>query len=176
MISLSLESGLRLTINGQPAPADHPMAALVEVNDIAIRRALRRNLRVDATKSEIVGRWHENGEEPAFEPYLVRTEFSGKPAVLNKYRHRIFPMDGYSSSGDFKLMVGSDLPGAKVKAVLETSTEMRIHYDELPKSMFSFMPVGIVWSPPKKSGYPVLVEYAVGESKRGELRRNKAAA
>lgn len=176
IVALGIDGRLLLTINGHPAHEAHPMTSLVEQNTVLIRRALRRNLSSDATRSEIIGRWHENGDEHAFEPYLVRTSFLDKSAVLHKYRHRIFPLDGYKLGDDFSVEFTPADIGEKVKSVLENSTETNIHYDELPKSMFTWMPVGVVWSPPKKSGYPVLVEYAVGKTKRGEMRKAIVAA
>ncbi len=85
-------------------------------------------------------------------------------------------MDGYKLGDDFSLEFTSEDAGTKVQAVLENCTETNIHYDELPKSMFTWMPVGVVWSPPKKSGYPVLVENAVGKKKRLEMRSKDVAA
>lgn len=174
VITLKADNRLELKINAQPASDDHPLATLVAENDFLVRRSLRRNLRAGATRSEIIGRWHENGDEHAFEPYLVRTVFVDEAPVLHKYRYRIFPLDGYKLGDDFSITVNSDETGDKVKAICETSTETNIHFDDLPKSMFSWMPVGVVWSPPKKSGYPVLVEYAVGKKKRIEMRKAEA--
>ncbi|WP_018900835.1 hypothetical protein [Rhizobium sp. 2MFCol3.1] len=176
VISLETAKGLVLKINGCLADKDHPMAALVEEYGFYIRRALRRNRAADVVRREIIGRWHENGDAFAFEPYLVRTVFLDKPTVLNKYRYRIFPLDGYKLGDDFWLEFNSGDTGAQAKLVFETSTEMEINYDEIPKSMLTWMPVGVVWSPPKKSGYPVLVEYAVGKTERLRMREAKAAA
>ncbi|QAS78575.1 hypothetical protein CO657_11050 [Rhizobium acidisoli] len=110
------------------------------------------------------------------EPYLVRTSYIDKQAVVHRYRYRIFPLDGYKLGDDFSVELNSEVTGERVKAVLENATETNIHYDELPKSMFTWMPIGVVWSPPKKSGYPVLVEYAVGRTKRLEMRKPLNAA
>jgi hypothetical protein len=173
VISLQVDRDniLNININNQLADKNHPIWALVEDYDLLIRRALRRNLDRDAIRREIVGKWHQNGDEFAFEPYLVRTVYLDKPSALHRYRYRIFPLDGYKLGDDFWVEFDSDDTGEKVKSVFETCTEMNIHYDELPKSMFTWMPVGVVWSPPKKSGYPVLVEYAVGKKRRSEMRK-----
>lgn len=106
----------------------------------------------------------------------MRTIFLDKQTVLNKYRYRIFPLDGYKLGDDFWLEFDSGDTGAQAKLVFETSTEMEIHYDEIPKSMLTWMPVGVVWSPPKKSGYPVLVVHAVGKIERLRMRETQAAS
>lgn len=176
VIAMTKDGDLEVKISGSRADRDHPMATLVSEHAFLIRRALKRGF-IDGTESgEIIGRWHENGDEYAFEPYLTRTSFRDRAPVLNKYRCRIFPLDGYKLGNDFSVQFTSEHTGEKVKAVLETSTEMHIHYDELPKSMFSWMPVGVVWTPSKKSGFPVLVEYAVGKRKRSEIRAAIEAA
>ncbi len=73
VISLQAD-GLVLSINGQLASTDHAMNALAQEYGFLIRRALRRNLGEDAIRSDII-RWHENGDDYAFEPYLVRTAY-----------------------------------------------------------------------------------------------------
>jgi len=171
VISATIDEGLELRINGEPADENHPMASLAEDYDIPIRRALKRNLGRGVVRSEIVGRWHENGEEYAFEPYLVRNICLDRPPILFRYRYRIFPLDGFALSDRFSVDFDYADTGERAKRALETSTEMKIHYDELPKRMFTWMPVGVVWSPPRKSGFPVLVEYAVGKKKRAEMRK-----
>jgi len=175
VIALTCDDDLTIEINGQLATRDHPVVALVEDHDTSIRRALKRSIGKTVLRSEIIGRWHENGDEYAFEPYLVRAIHRDKPDVLHKYRFRIFPLDGYKLGDDFSIDFTSADAGEKVKAVLETSTEMHIHFDDLPKSMFAWMPVGVVWSPPRKSGYPVLVEYAIGKKRRMEIRELASA-
>lgn len=176
VISAIFDDFLDLKINGEPADKNHPMASLVRDCDVAIRRALKRNLKNGVIRSEIVGRWHENGEEYAFEPYLVRNVCLDRPPILFRYRYRIFPLDGFGLSDRFSVDFDYADHGERAKRVLETSTEMNIHYDELPKTMFTWMPVGVVWSPPRKSGFPVLVEYAVGTKKRGEMRKTDVVA
>lgn len=176
VVALMRNGCLETMLNGQPADATHQMAELVGEYATTIRRALKRNFDEGATRREIIGRWHENGDEYAFEPYLVRTTYADKPPVVHKYRYGIFPLDGYKLGDDFSVEFTSRDPGKSVKAALENSTEIDIHYDELPKSMFSWMPVGVVWTPPKKLGYPVLVEYAVGKERRRELRALRTAA
>ncbi len=52
-----------MRINGERADENHPMASLVEDHNALIRRALKRNLKKGVIRSDIVGRWHENGEE-----------------------------------------------------------------------------------------------------------------
>jgi hypothetical protein len=176
IIALNAERELEIKIGGLPATSDHDLVKLVDEHRSAIRRALSRKLTDSVNRVEIIGRWHENGDEFALEPYLVRTVHSDMAAVLQKYRFRIFPLDDYQLGNDFSVKFTSPIFGHKVKAVLENSTEMHIHYDELPKSMFSWMPVGVVWTPPARSGFPVLVEYAVGKTKRIELREQARAA
>ncbi len=176
IIALNAHRDLEIRVGGRPPAADHDLIELVEEHRSEIRRALSRKITNDVSRVEIIGRWHENGDEYALEPYLLRTVYRDKPAVLQKYRFRIFPLDDYNLGNDFSVEFTSAVVGHKVKAVLENSTESHIHYDELPKSMFEWMPVGVVWTPPARSGFPVLVEYAVGKKKRMELRGRARAA
>jgi hypothetical protein len=175
IIALNANRELEIKIGGLPASTDHDLVELVEEHRSEIRRALTRKITKDVSRVEIIGRWHENGDEYALEPYLLRTVYRDKPDVLHKYRFRIFPLDDYNLGNDFSVEFTSAVVGHKVKAVLENSTERHIHYDELPKSMFEWMPVGVVWTPPARSGFPVLVEYAVGKEKRLEMRSREAA-
>jgi len=170
IIALNSSRELEVKIGGLPADGNHGLVELVEEHRSLIRRALGRKITKEVSRIEIIGRWHENGDEYALEPYLVRIVHRREPAVLQKYRFRIFPLDDYKLGNDFSVEFTSATLGVKVKAVLENSTETHIHYDELPKSMFAWMPVGVVWTPPTSSGFPVLVEYAIGKKERLKLR------
>lgn len=166
---------IELRLDGTPLAEEHPVMKVLKDRVGNIQKALSRKLRPDVLEAAIVGRWHPDGDEDcAFEPYFVRSRNADGVVTTEPYRFNIFPLDGLDSAFRCQIDFASGDPGSRVKAVLENTTESHIHFDELPKSVMGFMPCGIVWYPPRGSGYPSLVENAIGNMER--LRRRACAA
>ncbi|MBB3914602.1 hypothetical protein [Rhizobium fabae] len=166
---------IELRLDGTLLAEEHPVTKVLEDSMGNIRKALSRKLRRNILEAAIVGRWHPDGDEDcAFEPYFVRSRNADGVVTTEPYRFKILPLDSLNSASRCRIDFASDDPGSRVKAVLENITELRIHFDELPKSVVGFMPCGIVWYPPHGSGYPCLVENAIGKMER--LRRSGGAA
>ncbi|MCJ9691354.1 hypothetical protein MOV76_06870 [Rhizobium sp. PRIMUS64] len=170
------QRGIELRLDGTPLAEEHPVTKVLADRMGNIQKALSRKLRRNVLEAAILGRWHPDGDEDcAFEPYFVRFRNADGVVTTEPYRFKIFLLDGLNSASRCLVDFASDDPGPRVKAVLETVTESHIHFDELPKSVMGFMPCGIVWYPPRGSGYPALVENAIGKMERSR-RRDCAAA
>lgn len=153
------QDALHVFLNGQPTPADHPLAMKAADFEAETRRATERDL-VRHREIVIVGRWHVSERDAKdFEPYVTRK--IGRNGAIRSYRYtyRIFPCDDLASGDGYFMSLDRKADGASAYKALTTFARQITAPEGLSERAILALdlPRGVVWCPATGAGFPILV-------------------
>lgn len=147
-------------LDNAPAPAEHAFSRLVARYEKGLRLATAHEFGRNTREISLLGRWHENGPDRMdYEPYITRKIGQDGAVRKHKYDYDIFPFDGLGSGeGSFMAMNRGTDPSFARHALASFSDRLTNRGGLSERIAVSLgLPMGVVWYPPKRAKFPILV-------------------